>query len=610
MAEALAYANNDVVLIAWQCDHRIPGCLGFALYRLRQDPLPGGAPGTVPSEPAQANAGQATAGPGAAAPEDAPAKALAEQAWTPLPAWVGFAGSSNAAWQAHDTVEWPVQKFEWKDVTAQRGATYRYRVVPMLGTPGALQADPAHALETGPVTLTPRQGAFAAFFNRGILSTQYLVHALPSGASGTPDFQALKDHIGTPGDSLRNALAGDLPGALQGLLRRAASEGGSCFLALYELNDEELLDSLLNTPRLHVILSNTGTDDAENKPARARLHAQSTLEIIDRFVPGGHIGHNKFCVYVDAGGTAQAVLLGSTNWTSTGLCAQSNNALVAEDAHLAQAYLAYWQRLRADTGADGKGPQGPQLRTANALPGAADIPVGSGVATVWFSPNTPHARATHPAGGEVTPPDLGEVFALMAQARDAILFLEFEPGNPSVISQAAAIGNQNPSLFIRGAVTDPQAVQSFNTTLMHRSSEDPVEVVPATAIDSQFAFWEKELLKAGPSAHAIIHDKIVVIDPFSDHCVVITGSHNQGYRASYNNDENLLIVRGHRGLAAAYAVHVMDVYDHYRFRYIQQSTKDAFAGLSSDDGWQDKYFDASQPASKEVLFWMGNPATP
>jgi len=141
---------------------------------------------------------------------------------------------------------------------------------------------------------------------------------------------------------------------------------------------------------------------------------------------------------------------------------------------------------------------------------------------------------------------------------------------------------------------------------VHRTGEPEVEVIPASAINDQFAFWIKELLKASPGAHAIIHDKIVVIDPMSDNCVVVTGSHNQGYRASYNNDENLLIVRGHKALAQAYAVHVMDIYDHYRFRYvIQRDRANAFSGLDPTDAWQDKYFEAANPASHDADVWLG-----
>ena len=128
------------------------------------------------------------------------------------------------------------------------------------------------------------------------------------------------------------------------------------------------------------------------------------------------------------------------------------------------------------------------------------------------------------------------------------------------------------------------------------------EVAAAAAVGDQFSFWQHELLKSSPDAHAIIHDKIVVIDPFSPDCVVITGSHNLGYRASYNNDENLLIVKGHRKLAEAYAVHVMDVYDHYRWRWLLQEHGDkAFTGLKPTPSWQDRYFGRLQG---EVAFWI------
>src|SRR5205085_2192097 len=147
-----------------------------------------------------------------------------------------------------------------------------------------------------------------------------------------------------------------------------------------------------------------------------------------------------------------------------------------------------------------------------------------------------------------------------------------------------------------------QAVDEFNTLLVHRPGEE-VEVVAATAVNDQFAFWQQELLKSSPSAHAIIHDKIIVIDPMSDDCVVVTGSHNLGYRASYNNDENLLVIKGHRALAEAYAVHVMDVYDHYRWRWHRQEQGDqAFTGLKRTAAeWQDKYFASAQ---SEVAFWL------
>jgi phosphatidylserine/phosphatidylglycerophosphate/cardiolipin synthase-like enzyme len=200
------------------------------------------------------------------------------------------------------------------------------------------------------------------------------------------------------------------------------------------------------------------------------------------------------------------------------------------------------------------------------------------------------------------------VFDLMHKARRAILFLVFQSGQPSIVTEAAKIARQNENLFVHGASTDPKAAQQFNSTVLtHRGADTVFNAgsVAASAIKDQFGQWQKELLSAG---HAIIHDKIVVIDPFDADCIVVTGSHNLGYRASYNNNENLVIVKGNRALAAAYAAHVMDVYDHYRWRYSLQSKQGTvWSGLASSDSWQDKYLRQGSPAANELDFWLNLP---
>jgi len=109
-------------------------------------------------------------------------------------------------------------------------------------------------------------------------------------------------------------------------------------------------------------------------------------------------------------------------------------------------------------------------------------------------------------------------------------------------------------------------------------------------IDDEFALWRQELMRTSPPAHAIIQGGIVVVDPLSEDCTVITGSHNLGTRASSQNDENLLIIRGNRALAEACATRVMDVYGQCRWRYtVQKHGIHAWSGLETRDTWQDKY---------------------
>ncbi|MGE5195477.1 MAG: phospholipase D-like domain-containing protein, partial [Deltaproteobacteria bacterium] len=106
----------------------------------------------------------------------------------------------------------------------------------------------------------------------------------------------------------------------------------------------------------------------------------------------------------------------------------------------------------------------------------------------------------------------------------------------------------------------------------------------------------------------IIHDKIVVIDPFADNCVVVTGSHNLGHKASFNNDENLVIIEGNRKLAVAYASHVLDVYDHFSWRYNVKHPGAHGADpylKGTPDEWLDRYFDSDGEIKvAQLKFWM------
>lgn len=85
---------------------------------------------------------------------------------------------------------------------------------------------------------------------------------------------------------------------------------------------------------------------------------------------------------------------------------------------------------------------------------------------------------------------------------------------------------------------------------------------------------------------AIVHSKVIVADPFSDKCSVITGSHNFSTSASEKDDENLVIVRGDKRLAQIYAVHVQIVYDHYSWRAFLTQGGDPSTLYASLSGWK------------------------
>lgn len=102
MRNAVAFANNDIATIAWSYGTEPVGCMGFALYRIDSK-------------------GQETV----------------------LPSHAVFPGGTIAAGQT--TEQYPIQKFYWKDVYARLVGdktgdyTFRYKVVPLEGSPKALK---------------------------------------------------------------------------------------------------------------------------------------------------------------------------------------------------------------------------------------------------------------------------------------------------------------------------------------------------------------------------------------------------------------------------------------------------------------------------------------
>jgi phosphatidylserine/phosphatidylglycerophosphate/cardiolipin synthase-like enzyme len=86
---------------------------------------------------------------------------------------------------------------------------------------------------------------------------------------------------------------------------------------------------------------------------------------------------------------------------------------------------------------------------------------------------------------------------------------------------------------------------------------------------------------------------MIVIDPLSDNCKVITGSHNFSISASEQNDENFLVISGNKVLAEAYAVTCLATYRHYRWRaYVKDmfdQNKNPWNSLSKSLTWQDDY---------------------
>lgn len=540
-----------------------------------------------------------------------------------LHGFVGFSDQDKL--DPNNPWKFPVQRYLWWDYLVDLGDEVQYSIVPVVGPDKdhlSLDEDLASPLTEKMKIAGQNTEHIASYFNKGIVAAQWVSRAMAKEPQGSSIQQLVK----TPDDAMRNSLSGLLRPQILSLLADAKKEGGKIYALLYELNDPELIDALVEFGQdCNLILGNGAfkpPDNDENKTVRAQL--KSKIRVYDRIVSSGHFAHNKVVVICGSDGKPLRVLTGSTNWTSSGLCTQANNGLIIDDPAVAQDYLDAWNRIHAA----GSGFP-PNLIAANST--AKTFQVDGCQVTPWHVP-TSHAQ------------DLDYARKLINAAKEGILFLFFNPGTfqpddtpekwtllQNVLNRHHEENNAyyNPNLYIKGVVnqdipylttdTPPQKgkkppSQSMDPTAaahpvaLYSSGIVPPDrlshdvLVPAN-IKQQFANWEQELLRAGI---VNIHSKVIVLDPFGQNPVVMTGSHNLGFKASSKNDDNLIIIEGNGPLAAAYAVNIIAIFQSYRWNsYVTQHRNDptVWHGLVDNDKWQDGYMTGNDLA--EIEFWLG-----
>jgi len=580
------FQNGDDAFLVWQIDEAIPDCLGFAVFRKRNNR----------EEVVHSNA-----------------------------------GFEDEKWNRGDhkpSTTWPIQKFMWTDYLANPGDTVSYRIVPMVG-PDRLHMVPnweRASRWSSPVKIDPQIGKrFAVYFNRGIVATQWVQRLLGGSKKGIAERKRALDvaisDVSRP--YARNSLSGELRKGLLSLLEKAKAEKLRVYAALFELADRELVDALSNLgANAYVVLADGAVkgkkkrdkaDDNdlpaskrpikdENKAARDKLR-DADVEIHNRMTKGRFLAHNKLLVVCDRDGAARWIWTGSTNWTPSGLCTQANNGILIDDKAVADHALNYIKCLASYQGQSPK-----DLAKKNSTPlreRAAD-----GQVTLWFTRTLKQI-------------DLVDAKKKIANARKGILFLMFQTGAKGSLLEAVMNRRKDKGFYIHGVISSPPVMGGTKKGAARRKKR---KLTPEEALAKRIGFvhrneriryapdlllpfaqenamggrWFREFVKKN-GAHAIVHSKIVVIDPCGENPIVMTGSHNMGKTASQKNDENLVIIEGNKELAQAYAVNIMSIYNNYRWRY-RSAQGSKWRGSYINDRWQESYLSGDK--KQELNFWL------
>jgi phosphatidylserine/phosphatidylglycerophosphate/cardiolipin synthase-like enzyme len=541
------YTNSDDAFVAWAPSDFIPGCRGFLLERARK------AGATTKVEPVENR--------------------------------VGFSKDKPKSGDHRTSSEWPFQRFNWTDHAVDVGNEVRYRVTAMIDTGSGrpYKKGAASSWTAWAKLSSDAGGGFSCFFNRGIVLSQFVARYLKDKKLTPAKFKAQLKNSVDP--KFRAFLAGDLGAEIMDILGSGTSAITDLHAALYELGDAKLEDAMIALgTRLHLILAN-GSDSVDGNAAARKHLNDAGIPTIDRMLKSKGLGHNKFVVLSNAAGP-RAVWTGSTNWSTTGLCTQVNNGLLIDNKAVAKLYRRQWEALK-DASPPKLDPAGFPAELVASNDKSHTFAVGGAKLDIWF---------TRTSDGR----DMAALRKIIASARDSILFLMFTPGKDGLHTLAGQRANEK-NMYVRGVVstvgtapgdTDKNVLDVRLVSSDKNFKPDHYTVVQPQGVDAGIGPWIAEVTRKNflsQIGHAIVHSKVLVIDPLSSNPVIVTGSHNFSAPASEKNDENLVIVSGHKKLAIAYAAYVMSVYSHYRYRsYIREMLaqgKTPWSYLDDDDQW-------------------------
>lgn len=485
------------------------------------------------------------------------------------------------------TAEHPVQSFMWADYTAETGKTYRYSVIPVYGTVKLLELrmDAAVTVEISTeieYLLHPDLAADTSrhdvYFNRGAIGSQAYARR----------FQNRVPDASNPAAEEMVWLSRGLFEALRGFVALAADERYTLRCSFYEFHYLPVAIALAAAFDRGVDLKIVYDGESSYAPENQAVIASSGLAerncTIPRTVKTG-IRHNKFMVLCQ-GDQPIAVWTGSTNISDGGIFGHSNVGHIVWDHTVAEAYLAYWKLLAADTGVSALRPKARQISPlpAGKPPPHSITPLFSprdgqteNTSLQWYADRMDEAQQVMCITLAF---NLDQLFSqVVAKDNDVLRFIIKDDD----LLATESIGRDRDVLFAAGGRLGQGVLDNF---LSER--DNPL------------------------NANNYIHDKFMLVDPLGDDPLVASGSANFSRPSQRTNDENMLIIRGDTRVADIYFGEFMRIFDHHYVRYLiakltaagQGDPNAGYLKVAAAD-WLPPHFDPNNYKAKRRAYFVG-----
>ncbi|MDE2110889.1 MAG: hypothetical protein KGJ79_07085 [Alphaproteobacteria bacterium] len=446
----------------------------------------------------------------------------------------------------YSSLEAPFQKFRWIHFPQEpQLGDYAYRITKMhMPKDGKLVAG---TQITANIPLDPvlYKNYLDVGFTRNFASSQAYAeryknnpNVIPAKADDGLKFKKL------PGD-VYQWLGFEACQMIFALLNEAVSDPSmSLDVLAYDLNEPDIVAALEKLgPRLRIVIDNAGSHapktSAESQAAARLIRSAGKGHVVRTHFK--RLQHNKVLI-AKRGGKAVKVLFGSTNFSFRGLYIQANNAL-RFDAPEAAAFFDQMFELAFDS---------PVKFSASPLAKQWHLVQVSSEphAHLCFSPHTDSALSLNPVG------------AAIDQASSSVLF-------------SIAFLSQIKSGPTRQAIDRLMEKSVFSYGVVDRATGLNVHKPDGSVATVDFAFLAANTpppfsaeWSGGQGIH--IHHKFVVTDFSLPTAKVFSGSSNLSPGGEEENGDNLMMIED-TGVATAYAIEAIRMFDHLHFRSLMQS---------------------------------------
>ncbi len=537
-----------------------------------------------------------------------------------LPNRLGFNGPPAQGQPDFPSNTAPIQKFMWWDARLEGlapGQSISYEVSAVTGSAASQKLEQA-STTTLVVALPPHvEFGIGSWFNRAVMSSQAFsrkVKALGLNGNAPTPAQAL---------SLREWLANGMEKPVPDFIGKAKSLAG----AIYHLTDAlwiiPALAKVMNSIKAGLVYDSHTQKDNKTKKALSGPNAVA-IAILKKVKFFGrdktNIMHNKFLVDGDnllgtSGQSPMSLTCGSANYTTEGLTSQANLIHTFESPELAKLYFERFQLLKSN----------PALAlTAKTTGWSKTVSVGDAGIRVFYSPEAGKA-------GVDTSVSIETIVQAIHAAKSSVVFCLFTPTDKDLRDACFTAGDAGKMMFglvnhVAGSEPTPKptstgkipADQIAGLEIYHRSRKN-MDVIGAEFFQSgsvppgfelEFNVFPGE--NAPPYPPVIIHHKFIVIDAETDSPTIYTGSANMSGNSEFNNDENVLEVKGSARLARIYLAEFLRLYEHYRarahaidFKKSGQSAVQVGFALRGDRSWANAHYTAGTPEFKARVRLLG-----